>query len=68
MCSNFLQLTPGSRKLSQADNACPREIVPRGGHPLELIEYIIERVYQVFLSFEPFEFVIVHKSEGWAPP
>ena len=42
---------------------CPREIVPRG-----LTEYIIERVYQVFLSFEPFEFVIVHKSEGWAPP
>ena len=38
------------------DTACPREIVPRGGHPLGLIEYIIERVHQVFLSFEPFEF------------
>ena len=40
----------------------PREIVPW-----------FDRVYnrksaRGFLSFEPFEFVIVHKSEGWAPP
>ena len=27
---------------------CPREVVARGGHPLGLIEYVIERVHQVF--------------------
>ena len=34
---------------------------------LGLIEYMIERVYQVYLSFKPFDFAIVQKSEGWAP-
>ena len=30
------------------NTACPREVATRGGHPLGLIEYVIERVYQVF--------------------
>ena len=38
--------------------AWPREIVVRGGHPLGLIEYVIERVYQVFLPFELHKFGI----------
>ena len=43
--------------------ACPREIVPRGGHPLGLIEYIIERVYQVF--FFIWTIWICNSSEKW---
>ena len=35
------------------DTAWYREIVPRGGHPFGLIKHMIERVYQVFLPFEP---------------
>ena len=30
----------------QICTACPREVVARGGHPLGLIEYTIERVYR----------------------
>jgi hypothetical protein len=30
--------------------ACPREVVARGGHPLGLIEYLIERVCQAFFA------------------
>ena len=30
--------------------AWTREIVARGGHPIGLIEYMIERVYQFFFS------------------
>ena len=51
--------------------ACPREIVPRGGHPFGLIEYIIERVYQVFLSFELHKFGIfwnLHQPKGVPTP
>ena len=35
--------------------ACPREVVARGGHPLGLIEYVIERVH-LFLTLELHEF------------
>ena len=45
--------------------ACPREVVARGGHPLGLIEYMIERV------FEPFEFGIfwnLHQTKGVPTP
>ena len=38
--------------------ACSREVAVRGGHPLGLIEYVIERVYQVFLPFELHKFGI----------
>ena len=41
--------------------ACPREVATRGGHPLGLIEYVVERVYQVFLPFELHKFGIVVK-------
>ena len=34
--------------LQKRNTACPREIVARDGYPLGLIEYMIERVYQVF--------------------
>ena len=40
------------------NTACPREVLVRGGHPLGLIEYVIERVYQVFLPFELHKFGI----------
>ena len=51
--------------------ACPQEIVPRGGHPLGLMEYIIERVYQVFLSIELHKFGIfwnLHQPKGVPTP
>ena len=57
--------------ITVAITACPREIVPRGGHPLGLIEYIIERVYQVFLSFELHKFGIfwnLHQPKGVPTP
>ena len=53
---------------SIGDTACPREVVARGGHLLEVIEYMIERV---FLSFEPFEFGIfwnLHQPKGVPTP
>ena len=47
--------------------AWPREVVARDGHPLGLIEYMIERVCQGFLPFEPFEFGFfwnLHQHKG----
>ena len=47
------------------------EIVTRGGHPLGLIEYMIERVYQGFLSFELHKFGIfwnLHQPKGVPTP
>ena len=35
-------------KLTRTHTSCPREVVARGGHPLGLIEYMIERVFQFF--------------------
>ena len=48
--------------------ACPREVATRGGHPLGLIEYIIqERVHRVFLPYELHKFGIfwnLHQPKG----
>ena len=51
----------------QIITACPREVVARGGHPLGLIEYMLERVCQGFLPFELHKFVIfwnLHQPKG----
>ena len=56
--------------LNKKATACPREVVARCGYPLGLVEFMIERVYQVFLSFEPFEFGIfwnLHQPKGAHP-
>ena len=46
------------REAIQIITARPREVVARGGHPLGLIEYMLERVCQGFLPFELHKFVI----------
>jgi hypothetical protein len=60
-----------TKSVSRVNTACPREIVPRGGHPLGLIDYVIERVYQVFLPFELHKFGIfwnLHQPKGVPSP
>jgi hypothetical protein len=57
--------------LKYIPTACPRVVVPRRGHPLRLIEYIIEIVYQVFLPFELHKFGIfwnLHQPKGVPSP
>ena len=64
--------TKAEEKVSNLSNinildACPREVVSRGGHPLGLIEYMTERVCQGFLPFELHKFGIfwnLHQPKG----
>ena len=43
-------------------------LVARGGHPLRLIEYVIETVHQFFLPFELHKFGIIWINSKGCPP
>jgi hypothetical protein len=70
-CGNKYKLKSAApRILSTYGTAWTREIVARGGHPLGLIEYMIEIVYQVFchLNYTNFAFLGICINSKGCPP